>query len=87
MERAIEFLLKNQAGHDTLLDRLGKAVQETSRQLRSHAGTQAEFIKVVTQHIREQARTNAEFRATQTRIADALDLLATTVKQFIEGRI
>jgi hypothetical protein len=93
MERAIEFLLKNQADYDTRLDRLSEEVRETGKQLRLHADTQAEFIKVVTRHIEEQARINegqarinAEFRATQTRIANSLDSLATTVKLFVERR-
>ncbi len=58
MERAIEFLLKNQADFDNRLDRLSEEVgrlaeglQETNKQLLFHVETQTEFIKVVTQHI------------------------------------
>jgi hypothetical protein len=93
MERAIEFLIKNQAGFDVKLDRLTEEVTEMSKQMRLHAETQTEFIKVVTRHTEDQARineeqrrTNAEFRATQTRIANSLDSLATTVKLFVERR-
>jgi phage host-nuclease inhibitor protein Gam len=93
MERAIEFLLKNQAHFDVRLNRLTEEVghltgevRETGRQLRLHADTQSEFIKVVTQHIEAQAQINDNFRATQTRIAEDLHVLATTVQRFVEGR-
>jgi hypothetical protein len=100
MERAIEFLLQGQANFETRLttfemrlERLTDEVRETNERLRIHAETQTEFIKVVTRHIEEQtrineaqARINAEFRATQTRIANALDSLATSVNRFMEGR-
>ncbi len=100
MERAIEFLLKNQADFDTKLDRLTEQVghlgeevgrvtvkvREVSLQVSSQSETQTEFIKVVTQHIEQQARINDDFRATQTRIANALDSLATTVRRFVDGR-
>jgi methyl-accepting chemotaxis protein len=93
MERAIEFLLKNQAGFDVKLDRLTEEVTEMSKQVRLHAETQTEFIKVVTRHTEDQARineeqrrTNAEFRATQTRLAEGLLSLATTVQRFIGER-
>jgi chromosome segregation ATPase len=107
MERAIEFLLQSQANFetrltafDTRLDRLTEEVghlaeglQETNKQLRLHADSQAEFIKVVTRYVEKQAqinegqaRINTEFSATQTRIANALDSLATTVQRIAEGR-
>jgi hypothetical protein len=93
MERAIEFLLKNQAGFDVKLDRLTEEVTEMSKQVRLHAEMQTEFIKVVTRHTEDQARineeqrrTNAEFRATQTRLAEGLLSLATTVQRFIGER-
>jgi hypothetical protein len=100
MERAIEFLLKNQADFDVRLNRLAEEVgnltvevKETGKQLRMHAETQSEFIKIVTQHIEAQvqtneaqARTNNEFRATQKRIAEDLHMLTTTVRRFVEGR-
>jgi archaellum component FlaC len=93
MERAIEFLLKNQADFDVRLNRLAEEVgnltievKETGKQLRMHAETQTEFIKVVTQHIEEQVRTNAEFRATQTRLAEDLHALATTVHWLVKDR-
>jgi methyl-accepting chemotaxis protein len=100
MERAIEFLLKNQADFDARLNRLTEEVGhlaeevghltgevgETSQQLRFYAETQTEFIKVVTQHIEAQAQINDEFRATRKRIAEDLHALATTVQRFVEGR-
>ncbi|MCA1817603.1 MAG: hypothetical protein LC746_14635, partial [Acidobacteria bacterium] len=86
MERAIEFLLKHQADFDVRLNRLSEevgrltgGVGETNKQLRLYAETQTEFMQVVTQFIEgqsrinaEQARINTEFRATTTRIANAL---------------
>jgi ribosome recycling factor len=86
MERAIEFLLKNQAEFDVRLNRLTEEVRETGKQLRFYAETQTEFIKVVTRHIEEQVRTNAEFRATQTRLAEDLHALATTVHWLVKDR-
>jgi hypothetical protein len=93
MERAIEFLLKNQADFDVRLNRLAEEVsnltgevKETGKQLRFYAETQTEFIKVVTRHIEAQAQINDELRATQTRIAEDLSLLATTVQRFVDGR-
>jgi hypothetical protein len=93
MERAIEFLLQGQANFevrltafDTRLDRLTEEVREMRRQLQLHVETQSEFIKVVTSHIEAQSRFNDDFRATQTRLAEGLLSLATTVERFIEGR-
>ncbi|MFL6231464.1 MAG: hypothetical protein ACJ741_22040 [Pyrinomonadaceae bacterium] len=100
MERAIEFLLQSQANFegrltafDGRLDRLTEEVRETNKHLRLQGETQTEFIKVATRFIEgqaqindQQARINDEFRATQTRVANALDSLATTVQRFIEGR-
>ena len=93
MERAIEFLLKHQADFDVRLNRLSEEVAETNKQLRLYGETQTEFMQVVIRSVEEQSRTNAEqarinseFRATQTRIANALDSLATTVQRYVEGR-
>ena len=100
MERAIEFLLQSQANFevrltafDARLERMQEQLEETNRQLQSVAETQTQFIQTVTQFIESQsrinenqARINAELRATQTRIANALDSLATTVQRFVEGR-
>jgi ABC-type transporter Mla subunit MlaD len=63
MERAIEFLLKSQADHDTRLDELTAQVQETSRQLQTYAETQSEFIQITSRNIdaltTAQAQTDA----------------------------
>jgi ABC-type transporter Mla subunit MlaD len=55
MERAIEFLLKNQASFDARLE-------ESKRQLDSYADTQAELMRVVTRTFEAQNRINEEFR-------------------------
>jgi hypothetical protein len=86
MERAIEFLLKNQAGFGEKLDRLTEEVRETGRQLRLHADTQTEFVRVVTSHMEAQAHIDADVRTTLVRISEDLRLLATTVQRFAEGR-
>ncbi len=99
MERAIEFLLQGQANFevrltafDARLERMQGQLEETNRQiegmnrqLQSAAETQTQFMQTVTQFIESQSRINDEFRATQTRLAEGLLSLATTVKQFIEG--
>jgi hypothetical protein len=93
MERAIEFLLKNQADFDVRLNRLTEEVdqltgevRETGQQLRMHADTQTEFVRVVTSHIEAQGHINADVRATLVRISEDLRSLATTVQRFAEGR-
>ena len=48
MERAIEFLLKNQAAYEERQDRTDAQVAETSRQLQVYAETQSQFIGIVT---------------------------------------
>ncbi|HEX8163208.1 MAG TPA: hypothetical protein VF538_15160 [Pyrinomonadaceae bacterium] len=78
MERAIEFLLKNQAGFDAKLDRLADQVSETSKQvaemngrLRMHAETQTELIQISLRNAEEQRQINAEFRAAIRALAAA----------------
>jgi chromosome segregation ATPase len=78
MERAIEFLLKNQAGFDARLDRLADQVSETSKQvaeingrLQMHAETQTEFIQIVIRTTEEQRQFNAEFRAGLRALSEA----------------
>ena len=58
MERAIEFLLQNQAKFDTLLEQMARRgeeaerqLAETNRQLQITAETQSEFIQIVTNAI------------------------------------
>lgn len=68
------------------VDQLTGEVREMNQQLQLHVETQSEFIKVVTSNIEAQSRFNDDFRATQTRLAEGLLSLATTVQRFIEGR-
>ena len=86
MERAIEFLLKNQADFDTRLNRLTEEVRETGQQLRMHADTQTEFVRVATSHMGAQARINADVRTPLVRISEDLRPLAATVQRFADGR-
>lgn len=71
MERAIEFLLKNQADFaarqdrtDARLDELTAQVTETSKQLQIYAETQSVFIRSATESItglaEAQTRTDAK---------------------------
>lgn len=83
MERAIEFLLKGQASHDTRLDQLTAQVTETSKQLQAFAQTQTEFIQIVTRHIEAQGEINASLRASLARTDERLDALIDIVR---EGR-
>ncbi len=70
MERAIEFLLKNQADFaarqdrtDARLDELTAQVTETGKQLATYAQTQSDFIRAATESItglaEAQERTDA----------------------------
>ena len=91
MERAIEFILQNQAtleehvkqaeGRIEQVNRnLGEQIAETNRLMQMHAETQTEFIKIVTKAIGDLAEV-------QRRTDDRIDRLAATVERFIsEGR-
>lgn len=101
VERSIEFSLKNQATLATQLEQTSHQIEETNKRLEMYAGTQTEFIRIVTRHIEAQGATNTSLRgavreltASQTRTdarpdrTDArLDRLVETVERFItEGR-
>jgi hypothetical protein len=98
MERAIEFILQNQA---TLEERIAQAnerieqvnrdlserIAETNRIMQMHAGTQTEFIKIVTKAIGDLAEAQQRTAEAQRRTDDRVDRLAATVERFIsEGR-
>ena len=51
MERAIEFLLKNQADISARQDRTDEQIAETSRQLAAYAETQSQFIQITSRNI------------------------------------
>jgi hypothetical protein len=93
MERAIEFLLKNQASFESGLVELKEQISETNKQLLMHAETQTELIQIVTRTAEEQRQFNADFRAglralsaAQTRTDENLNRLALTVQNLVEGR-
>jgi prefoldin subunit 5 len=80
MERAIEFILQNQATLEERLEQTQQQIAETSRIMQMHAETQTEFIKIVTKAIGDLAEA-------QGRTNDRVDRLAATVERFIsEGR-
>jgi gamma-glutamyl phosphate reductase len=63
MERAIEFLLKNQSSYESRFDQLTQQISETNKQLQMHAETQTELIQIVIRNTEEQRQFNTEFRA------------------------
>ena len=98
MERAIEFILQNQA---TLEERITQAnerieqvnrglserIAETNRIMQMHADTQTEFIKIVTKAIGDLAEAQQRTAEAQRPTDDRVDRLAATVERFIsEGR-
>ena len=97
MERAIEFLLQSQAGHDARLDKLTAQVTETSQQLQVYAQTQTEFIEIATRTMEGLAEAQARTERTLNVLAEAqtrtdaqinrtderLDRLTTLVEQHV----
>ncbi len=85
MERAIEFLLKNQADFaarqdrtDARLDELTAQVSETGRQLATYAQTQSQFIEIVTTTMtslaESQVQTDAKLKQTDDRLNKLIGL-------------
>lgn len=96
MERAIEFLVKNQASFDARLEQTNQQIAETGRQLRDYAQTQSQFIQIVTETMTKlaeaQARTEQRMAESNAllneKIADTnarLDRLAAMVERNITG--
>jgi hypothetical protein len=83
MERAIEFLVKSQAAHDTRLDQLTAQVSETSRQLQVYAETQSEFIQIVTESMKGLAEAQARTERTVGETNARLDRLAAMVERHV----
>ncbi|HZB43795.1 MAG TPA: hypothetical protein VE360_01055 [Pyrinomonadaceae bacterium] len=91
MERAIEFILQNQATLEEHVKQaeerieqvnrnLSEQIAETNKIMQMHADTQTEFIKIVTKAIGDLAEA-------QQRTDDRVNRLAATVERFIsEGR-
>ena len=74
MERAISFLIENQAKHDAEIAELREIVAETNRAVRLMAQSGAEFNSMVTQAIaglvEAQQQTQAQLRDTDARLRD-----------------
>jgi chromosome segregation ATPase len=96
LERAIEFLLKNQANFDARMDRLEAAQAETSQQIRdltvAQQGTQQQVSATQQQvsatqlqlnHLSEVVATIAE---TTQRNSEDIDALVKLVGGLVEGR-
>jgi predicted nuclease with TOPRIM domain len=73
MERAIEFLVKNQASFDARLDQTNGQIAEMSKQIQIYAETQSEFIRIITRTLEAQAEINASLRAANTRTDERMN--------------
>ena len=80
MERAIEFLLKNQANFEVRLEQTIEQVTKTNRQVEQLstqmgvlAETQNEFMQVVLQHIVAQGEINASLRDSMRSLNTAME--------------
>ncbi len=83
MERAIEFLLKNQANFDARLEQTNQQLTETNRQLGEtnrqlgeFADTQADFMRVMTRTLEAQVQINESQREFNASVSTALTRLA-----------
>ena len=89
LERAIEFLLKNQANFDARMDRLEAAQAETNQQIRdltaAQQGTQQQVSTTQRQldHLSKVVATIAE---TTQRNSEDIDALVKLVGGLVEGR-
>ena len=68
MERAIEFLVKNQASFDVRLEQTNQQIAEIGRQLGDYAQTQSQFSQLVTESITRLAEAQAR---TDQKIAES----------------
>jgi archaellum component FlaC len=91
MERAIEFLLKNQANFEARLeqtierlDQTIEQVNQTSSQLGMVIETQNEFMQVVLQHITAQGEINASVRDSLRHLNGRVDNLEVQLGTVIE---
>ena len=78
MQRAIEFLLKNQASFEVQLEKTNRQIERTEQQLELTnqrisllAETQTEFIQAMTGHVESQREINADLRRTMRELAQA----------------
>jgi chromosome segregation ATPase len=67
MERAIEFLVKNQASFDVRLEQTNQQIAEVGGQLRDYARTQSQFIQIVTESITGLAENMTKLAEAQAR--------------------
>lgn len=90
MERAIEFLLQNQASLESQVAETNRIVQsqlvETNRIVQFHAETQTEFMQSMMRYIEAQGEVNASLRAAVARTDERLDRLEALVERYIAGR-
>jgi uncharacterized coiled-coil protein SlyX len=99
LDRAIEFLIQNQAKSEARLDRLEQLFAETGKQIERNAETVSQFIEIVTRTFErlemQQARTDQRIAETNAQIAETrargaetdarLDRIAALVERNIRG--
>lgn len=83
MERAIDFLVKSQAKHDTQIGELREAIAETNRIVQLNAETVTEFIQAVTGYMSRQGEVNGTLARAINATDARLDRLAATVERYI----
>jgi prefoldin subunit 5 len=83
MERAIEFLLKNQADLSERMDRTDAQIAETNRIIQLNAETVTTFIQTVTRSLEAQDKINANLRAADARTDERLNKLIGLFEQHI----
>jgi prefoldin subunit 5 len=69
MERAIEFLLKNQANFDARLEKTEQQIAQTNQQIEIFTETQSEFIRAVSLYMEAQDVKNESMRQTMRDLA------------------
>ncbi|MBC7909184.1 MAG: hypothetical protein H7Y30_01705 [Pyrinomonadaceae bacterium] len=69
MERAIEFLLKNQANYDARSEKTDQRIEQMSRRIEEVADNLTEFTRVMMGHVEAQNAANKSFRQTMRELA------------------
>jgi septal ring factor EnvC (AmiA/AmiB activator) len=84
MERAIEFLLQNQATLEERIDRTQAQIAETNRILQMQATSQGELNQMLTTAITNLAEAQQQLTQAQTKTEAKVDRLAGIVEKLVE---
>jgi peptidoglycan hydrolase CwlO-like protein len=84
MERAIEFLLANQAKHDAQIAEIREQVAETNLVIRMQGESQTQFNEMVTQAITSLAEAQRRTETKVERLADKVERLADKVDRLAD---